>query len=87
MYCSIQEAWGHDILPKKQIVKETFQQQPTEIEKPSYSSCDTVIQHIHACPHCQMKIQKPSSEDNEFITIFLYGLMFMLFLHVYNGSI
>ena len=56
MYCSIQEAWG-DTLPKKQIIKESFNPEPDKITPTQIAPypCDNIMNHIASCHHCQKK--------------------------------
>lgn len=47
LYCSLNDAWGHNNSPKKKI-----------IEKFTINHCDNIIKHLKKCHKCRIKILK-----------------------------
>ena len=63
LFCSLNDAWGHNISPEKKI-----------IEKFTNNNCDDIIKHISKCHKCRTKILKKYANKN---TIYNYILQIL----------
>jgi len=99
-YCSIEDAWGHNISKQyKDYMSNTRSDKHIveNFESDNLSECDKFMHHFKSCEKCQDKLRKllqPKllnsikkfiDNNNDIIILILIGIAILLFFNLLNN--